>query len=271
MNNTKTLKALYLLLFLTILVNLSSCDCDHEWDNATCTSPTTCRLCSETAGEAIGHTWSDATCTNPATCYICGEKEGESIGHNWTDATCTSPTTCRLCGETKGTRKDHDYVLGTCFYCGIEDPSYFVPENYGFINNYGMYTFVEITGYSLSGTTPYVFFEEHGYSHKIRMFKDKIYYDYSRYETDENVDNKKLTEDLNGTESYTIINNDAISVDGDTFTIFERVCRDGRLILKTMWNNTERWYILEEQIDWNKSPSIENVENGWKKYTYYFK
>ena len=53
---------------------------------------------------AIGtheHEWNDATCTSPKTCR-CGATEGEALGHDYSDATCYEPQTCKNCGETLG-------------------------------------------------------------------------------------------------------------------------------------------------------------------------
>ena len=44
--------------------------CDHEWTEATCTTPKTCSICGVTEGEALGHDWKDATCTEPKTCGV---------------------------------------------------------------------------------------------------------------------------------------------------------------------------------------------------------
>ena len=110
--------------------------CDHEWLNATCENPATCKFCGETAGEPLGHDWIDADCENPAicsacnltrgsplghkwidatcivakTCSICGKTEGEPLGHVWTDATCTLAKTCSVCGETEGEPLERSYI-----------------------------------------------------------------------------------------------------------------------------------------------------------------
>ena len=74
----------------------------HEWVEATCTAPKTCKTCGETEGEALGHDWKDATCTAPKTCSRCGATEGEALGHDWKEATTEAPKTCTRCGETEG-------------------------------------------------------------------------------------------------------------------------------------------------------------------------
>ena len=64
--------------------------------------------------EAKGHSMSDATCTDPSTCKVCGHVEGEALGHAFTvdvealEPTCaadgyTAHKACeRGCGETEG-------------------------------------------------------------------------------------------------------------------------------------------------------------------------
>ena len=86
---------------------------EHEWNDATCTSPKTCR-CGATEGEALGHDYSDATCYEPQTCKNCGETLGIELVHNWVSATCTEPKTCLRCGLTEGEALGHDWMEATC-------------------------------------------------------------------------------------------------------------------------------------------------------------
>ena len=87
---------------------------DHDWADATCTTPKTCKRCSETEGEALGHDWADATCTAPKTCKNCDATDGEALGHDWANATCTTPKTCKRCSTTDGEALDHDWADATC-------------------------------------------------------------------------------------------------------------------------------------------------------------
>lgn len=129
--------------FLTILLCmmvLSGCCLAHDWKDATCTEPRTCKVCGETEGEPLGHTWLDATCKLPKTCEVCLETEGEPLGHVWRAATCQSLRTCTVCGETEGDYADHDWVGATCLkpmhclVCGITEgvtkPHVWVSANY---------------------------------------------------------------------------------------------------------------------------------------------
>ena len=55
-----------------------------------------------TLGEEHVHEWVEATCTAPKTCKTCGATEGEALGHDWKDATTEAPKTCTRCGTTEG-------------------------------------------------------------------------------------------------------------------------------------------------------------------------
>lgn len=120
-------------------------ECAHDWADASCTAPKTCKKCGITEGEALGHDWADASCTAPKTCKKCGSTEGEALGHTeqtipGKDATCTEPgltegKQCSVCGEilteqTKIDAKGHNYIDGTCTHCGdtIEPPAPTDPE-----------------------------------------------------------------------------------------------------------------------------------------------
>lgn len=85
--------------------------CLHEWSEPTCENPSTCAICGDTSGEALGHDWADATCVVASTCATCGETDGEPLGHEADEsawevaekATCVEPgeefAPCVLCSE----------------------------------------------------------------------------------------------------------------------------------------------------------------------------
>lgn len=78
--------------------------CEHNFSDATCTSPSTCTKCGETRGTALGHDWLDATYESPKTCQRCGVTEGDPVGehtHVFKKATCTKPKICRICSLKK--------------------------------------------------------------------------------------------------------------------------------------------------------------------------
>ena len=81
--------------------------CDHNWLDATCTTPKTCSLCGKTEGEALGHIeevieGKAATCeetglTDGVRCSRCGEILVEqriipALGHNYTSEVTLEPT-----------------------------------------------------------------------------------------------------------------------------------------------------------------------------------
>jgi len=72
--------------------------------------------------ECEEHNWKDATCTTPKTCKTCGATEGSALGHKWQDATCQAPKTCSVCKVTEGEKAAHSYVNGACSVCGQTEP-----------------------------------------------------------------------------------------------------------------------------------------------------
>lgn len=103
---------------------LTACSCKHEWEEASCSAPRTCKLCQETEGEALGHSWAEATCAAPKTCTVCNATEGEALGHNWAEATCEKSKFCTVCEKTEGNPLEHDWKSAdcespkTCSLCG---------------------------------------------------------------------------------------------------------------------------------------------------------
>lgn len=64
-----------------MIILLSGCMCQHEWINADCINPKTCRNCGKTVGETLPHTWLEATCEEPITCSYCAQTDGAPLGH----------------------------------------------------------------------------------------------------------------------------------------------------------------------------------------------
>ena len=77
----KQTRILSLLLVVGMLLSLlAGCSCPHEWEEANCIAPKTCKLCQETEGEKNDiHQWEEATTEAPKTCAICSKTEGEKI------------------------------------------------------------------------------------------------------------------------------------------------------------------------------------------------
>ena len=86
--------------------------CEHKWGDWTTVKEATCteagsqeRACAECGEKEIasiqaqGHDWENATCTSPKTCKTCSATEGEALAHTYTvelvkDETLKSAATC---------------------------------------------------------------------------------------------------------------------------------------------------------------------------------
>lgn len=55
-------KIIVTLLVFAALFTFVGCGCEHEWNEASCTEPKTCRICGITEGEPIGHNYIDGYC-----------------------------------------------------------------------------------------------------------------------------------------------------------------------------------------------------------------
>ena len=73
----------------------------HDWSNATCTEPKTCKDCSLTEGEALGHQKQAATCTLAEYCPVCEEYFGDELGHDIVIDEAVAAT-CTETGLTEG-------------------------------------------------------------------------------------------------------------------------------------------------------------------------
>ena len=96
----------------------------HDWEEASCIKPRTCRICGETEGEPLGHNWKEADCTEPRTCRRCGETEGEALGHDWGESDKAGKRTCRRCGETEEAEDDTKVSPSRLKYVEAEDGYY---------------------------------------------------------------------------------------------------------------------------------------------------
>ena len=84
-------------------------ECQHQWAEADCLTPSRCTLCAAEQGEALGHDWQEPSCESPQRCSRCGAEQGQATGHIWLDASCESPERCGSCGETRGDKAEHRY------------------------------------------------------------------------------------------------------------------------------------------------------------------
>ncbi len=89
---------LCLALVALCIVGLAACsECSHEYGEWTTTKEATCteagektRVCAKceeidsSTIDALGHDWAEATCSQPKTCKTCSLTEGEAKGHSYT-------------------------------------------------------------------------------------------------------------------------------------------------------------------------------------------
>lgn len=115
------------ILIIVVMLGFSGCCLRHEFDPATCTTPSICVKCGKTADEKLGHDWSDATCLLPKTCLTCEITDGEPMWHSWVEATCANPKVCSVCNITEGEPLEHAWNEATCInpktcsMCGSTD------------------------------------------------------------------------------------------------------------------------------------------------------
>ena len=111
---------LVLIILLIAIIGLISCnkECEHQWIDATCNTPKTCKLCTQAEGTPREHEWKWPTCLTPKTCKMCGLVEGEVFGHNWTTLNCESPKKCTRCNLV-GERKPHTWSTDKCLEAPI--------------------------------------------------------------------------------------------------------------------------------------------------------
>ena len=117
-------------------------DCSHDWEEwSTAKKPTCsekgikereCFLCGEIESSDIDmleHDWQDATCTSPKTCKVCAATEGSPLEHTLgeDDGDCTTPVTCTSCGVVMiEAKEEHEGGTATCLqkatcaYCSME-------------------------------------------------------------------------------------------------------------------------------------------------------
>ena len=82
-----------------------------------CATVMTCLILTVLSSCQCKHIWEDATCENPSYCSECGETQGAALGHSFEPATCTAPSRCRNCSKTQGTALGHSVGIGRCSKC----------------------------------------------------------------------------------------------------------------------------------------------------------
>ena len=119
-----------LMMAVCMCLGLVACGdtCNHQWEEATCTTPKTCMLCGKMEGSALGHTGGTATCTEKAVCSVCHEEYGELDESNHTGAVKWFKRAdghyqgYDCCGAVASQKEPHRNVGGVCEVCGF-DPS----------------------------------------------------------------------------------------------------------------------------------------------------
>ena len=70
------------------------------------------------------HQYSDATCTSPAVCQLCGATVGAALEHNFVGGDCTTAATCSYCGAAAPGGGQHSFYGGICRACGAKNADY---------------------------------------------------------------------------------------------------------------------------------------------------
>lgn len=125
-----------------------------------------------------------------------------------------------------------------------------------------MRKWIYIDGYSIGGSDPYAYTQSSSHP-LIFEFKNSVYY---LYQYDKRIEDY----DLYSKDVYEYESNDVIGLYGfsEYLFILERVSdSSGNLILKTELDDYEMWFILADQVDWERSPEIS--ESGGANF--YFK
>lgn len=133
----------------------------HDYGDAACGTIASCNRegCTDSdSAKPIEHEWADATCTEPKTCKRgCGATEGEPLGHNMSEASCLAPSTClNKCGYTEGEKDPH--VLS---FAAVEGVPTYSCELCG--STYKLDSFYYINGEDYTNLTPGNN-ADHGYS-----------------------------------------------------------------------------------------------------------
>lgn len=219
-------KLLSTFVIFLVLISLAGCGCEHQWE--------------------------DATCDTPKTCLICGKTQGEPLGHEWVGPTCVDPEFCSVCGIEKPSGAEalgHDYQNGYCTICGAEDPDFVDLDNFGFINNYGMNEWIEITGYNSEHVKIYSSSSEGVY----RFFGNYECYAGSINYCEAKMGIQDMKNSSWDTNTIKTLSNDTMQ---DTMTscvtIMERVIiNENAVVLKGVRNNHDEWYVPTEMLDWS--------------------
>ncbi|MBO5064847.1 MAG: hypothetical protein J6D06_01905 [Clostridia bacterium] len=279
-------RVLCFLLIISFVVTLNACGCEHEWTEATCEAPKTCKLCGDTEGElgehdfadpncvtpkkckvcgtvegeVLGHNFAEADCVTPKKCKTCGVIEGEALGHDFSEADCDTPKMCVVCGTTVGTALGHNYTSGYCERCGSPDPDYQALHDYGFSNMNGMNVWLELSTYYLYDFEKNcVYYDSFSFSFDFLVFNDNYFRSGSAKGSDikrtSNVTPEMI--DLHSATPYRTVSNDVISYNGFgecTITINKRYIDsdNSSMVLEVIESGKGRkYYVPADLLDFS--------------------
>lgn len=259
-------KILSILIVSIIILTLSACSCEHDWEEADCINKKTCVKCGETEGEALGHNWQDADCVKSKNCSVCGAEEGEELGHKWKEADCVNPKKCTRCNLIEGNSLGHNFKPATyeepriCERCGdCRGEPLTRPSQWGFNNLAEMdYMLVRISSYTIkSQKSGYVILED---KPEIVKFENgyKVRYIFE-------VKNGKCVLSNSGSaQKYSIAANETMDINNGykSFEIIEKLTSDVKnnfVVFKTTKNIL---YVPYTLIDWSKG--MQKNSNGEK-------
>lgn len=233
-------KLLSLLLIVVIATAITACSKhEHEWKEATCTSPKTCKTCSETEGEALGHDYADATCNKPKTCTRCDSTYGDPLGHHMAAASYTKPSWCTRCEYTEGEKLTR-------------------PSEWGFYNLEEMgNALIRIYGYELTDPeNSYVMLDSKENNDAYKFENGYIYEWY--FDINDNTCTFGIPTDP---YFYNIIDNNNLTSNWYSLHIEERKTSSQRqnFVCFVDYKNPslfrpDEWYVPYSLIDWDRAP-----------------
>ena len=144
----------------TTLSASSTTVCNHNWVISTkpCVEPMVCSKCGATKPNSLTkHNWAEANCSNPRTCRACGKTEGSINPDNHVYVKTSFGYFCKNCGKenpnksmdvsvtagsTSTTTCNHNWVASSqpckvpsvCSKCGAQKPDSLLPHNWMMAN-----------------------------------------------------------------------------------------------------------------------------------------
>jgi hypothetical protein len=93
-----------IVLVFLMVSNASSCSSRPSSGNTVTQKPSIGNSSNQSSQQVNSHehVWQNATCITPKTCKICGVQLGGTGSHQWNSATHTAPKTCQYCLRTEG-------------------------------------------------------------------------------------------------------------------------------------------------------------------------